>query len=81
MTYRDLAIFAAGVVIGAVGVYAVRDRRFRHMAAKVVGKGLQLKDDAAALMESIKEDAEDIMAEARHNSTGRGGRGAGPKKA
>ena len=76
MDYKSIAIFAAGVAVGAVGVYLIRDARFRHVAAKVVGKGLQLKDDAMALVESIKEDAEDIMAEARHNNKGR--KGAGP---
>lgn len=74
MNYQNIAIFAAGVIVGAVGVCLVRDKRFRHVAAKVVGKGLQLKEDAAALVESIKEDAEDLMAEARHNSKQRRGK-------
>ncbi len=76
MNNQNVAIFLAGVAVGAVAVYLVRDKRFRHVAAKVVGKGLQLKEDAAALVESIKEDAEDIMAEARHNKGRRAGKGA-----
>ncbi len=68
--YQGLAIFLAGVVVGATAVYLMRDKKFRHVAAKVVGKGLQLKEEAASLVESIKEDAEDIIAEARHNQKG-----------
>ena len=37
--------------------------------AKLIGAGMQLKDDAAAFVESIKEDAEDIKAEAAYNKS------------
>ena len=34
-----------------------------------MGKGLQLKDDACAFAESVKEDAQDILAEAKYNNS------------
>ena len=40
----------------------------KKACAAVVGKGLQLKDDAAAFAESVKEDAQDIVAEAKYNN-------------
>lgn len=65
--FQGLAVFLAGVAVGAAAVYLIKDKSFRHVAAKVIGKGLQLKEEASALIESVKEDAEDIIAEARHN--------------
>jgi len=55
-------------VAGAAIVSLVRTPAFKKACAAVVGKGLQLKDDACAFAESVKEDAEDIVAEAKYNN-------------
>ena len=60
--------FSVGVVAGAAIVSIVKTPAFKKACAAVVGKGLQLKDDAAAFAESIKEDAQDIIAEAKYNN-------------
>ena len=60
--------FGVGVVAGAAIVSLVRTPAFKKACAAVVGKGLQLKDDACAFAESVKEDAEDIVAEAKYNN-------------
>ena len=39
---------------------------FRKSCSKLMAAGLQLKDDASAFFESVKEDAEDADAEAKH---------------
>ena len=59
--------FALGVAVGGAAVLLARNANFKKACAKVVGAGLKLKDDAAAFVETVKEDAQDIMAEAAYN--------------
>lgn len=56
--------FLIGVAVGAAAVTIVRTQAFRKGCAKLVSAGLQLKEDAAEFVETLKEDAEDIKAEA-----------------
>ena len=64
MTF-DCKQLLIGGLIGAAVVTFVRTATFRKGCAKVVAAGLQLKDDASEFLESIKEDAEDVSAEAK----------------
>ena len=59
----DCKQLLVGGLIGAAVVTLVRTQTFRKGCAKVVAAGLQLKDDAAEFVESVKEDAEDEQAE------------------
>lgn len=63
-----LGAFAIGVGVGVATVAIVKSAGFKKVCSKVVGAGLQLKDDAAAFVETIKEDAQDIVAEAKYNN-------------
>lgn len=56
--------FLIGVAVGAAAVTLVRTQAFRKGCAKLVSAGMQLKEDASEFVESLKEDAEDIKAEA-----------------
>ena len=60
--------FGVGVLAGAAAVTLVKTPAFKKACAAVVGKGLQLKDEAAAFAESVKEDVQDIVAEAKYNN-------------
>ena len=60
--------FGVGVVAGAAAVSIIRTAAFKKACATVVSKGLQLKEDAQAFAESIKEDAEDVLAEAKYKT-------------
>ena len=60
--------FGVGVVAGFAAVSLVKNTAFKKACASVVGKGLQLKDEATAFAESVKEDAQDIVAEAKYNN-------------
>ena len=60
--------FGVGVATGIAVVALVKNPAFKKACAAVVGKGLQLKDDACAFAESVKEDAQDIVAEAKYNN-------------
>lgn len=58
--------FGLGVTVGVVTVSAVRSPMFKKACAALIGKGMQLKEEAAVFAESVKEDAQDIIAEAKH---------------
>lgn len=59
----DCKQLLVGGLIGAAVVTLVRTQAFRKGCAKVVAAGLQLKEDAAEFVESVREDAEDEQAE------------------
>lgn len=62
-----LGAFAIGIAVGGVGLAIVKTAGFKKLCSKVVSAGMQLKDEAASFVETIKEDAEDIKAEAVYN--------------
>lgn len=55
--------FWIGAACGAAALLIAKTPAFRKGCAKVVATGLQLKDDAAEFIETLKEDAEDAHAE------------------
>lgn len=57
-----------GAACGIVAYNIVKTPAFKKACASVIGKGLQLKDEAISFAESIKEDAQDIMAEAKQQN-------------
>ena len=65
---NKMVVFGLGVVTGVAAVSLIKNPAFKKACSAVVGKGLQLKDDAAAFAESVKEDAQDIVAEAKYNN-------------
>ena len=65
---NKMVVFGLGVITGVAAVSLVKNPAFKKACSAVVGKGLQLKDDAAAFTESVKEDAQDIVAEAKYNN-------------
>ncbi len=60
--------FLVGALVGAAAITIVKTPAFKKGCAKIVGAGMQLKNDASAFAQSIKEDAEDIVAEANYNN-------------
>ena len=65
---KTVTVFLAGAVVGIATVALVRSTAFRKGATKLVCAGMQLKKDASAFVESIKEDAEDAVAEAEYKA-------------
>ena len=65
---KTVTAFLAGAVAGVALAAFVRTPAFRKGASRVVSAGMQLKKDAAAFVESIKEDAEDAAAEAEYKA-------------
>lgn len=64
---KNVTSFILGAVVGAAAITLVKTPAFKKGAAKIVSAGMQLKNDASAFIESVKEDAEDITAEAEYN--------------
>ena len=48
--------FVIGVAVGGITVAAARRAGFKKVCAKLISAGLQLKDDASAFVETVKED-------------------------
>ena len=65
---KNVTYFVLGAVVGAAAITLVKTPAFRKGAAKLVSAGMQLKNEASAFVESVKEDAEDIAAEAKYNN-------------
>lgn len=61
-------IFTGGAIAGGIIASVVKTAGFRKACAKAVEKGIELKEAASAFVETMKEDAEDIVAEAKSNS-------------
>lgn len=68
MTISKLGAFCIGAACGIVAYNVVKSPAFKKACASVVGVGLKLKDDAQSFAESVKEDVEDIVAEAKSNN-------------
>ena len=60
--------FVGGIAAGLVLPPLVKSKTARKAAVSVVAKGMSLKDEAQAACESIKEDAQDVYAEARQKA-------------
>ena len=58
--------FLLGAVVGAAAAALIKTDVFRKGCSKLMVAGLQINDYASAFFESVKEDAEDADAEAKH---------------
>lgn len=63
--------FGVGVAAGIAAAAIIRTPAFKKACVAVAEKGLLLKQEAIAFAESIKEDAQDIAAEAAYNQAQR----------
>ena len=62
--------FVGGVVVGAVGAVAVSRGKvnFKPLATDLLSRGIDVKDALMSKVEALKEDVEDLTAEARQAS-------------
>lgn len=62
--------FLGGVALGAVGAVAVSRGKLdlKPFATELVSRGLDVKDAIMAKAETVREDMEDLVAEAQHVS-------------
>lgn len=62
------AAFLGGAVVGAVGMQALQSDVLRKVAVSGIAKGIILKDAVVEQMTNLKEEAEDIYAEAQEKA-------------
>ncbi|MDO5484665.1 MAG: DUF6110 family protein [Desulfovibrionaceae bacterium] len=62
--------FLGGVALGAIGAAAVSQGKLnlKPVAADLISRGMDMKDALMSKVEAVKEDMEDLAAEARHAS-------------
>lgn len=61
----ELAAFAGGVLFGTAGVKALGSKEAKKAYAQTTALGLRIKDSVMAMVTSVKENANDILAEAK----------------
>ena len=58
--------FLGGLALGAIGAVAVSKLDLKPMAADLLSRGMDVKDAVLAKVETVKENMDDMVAEARH---------------
>lgn len=66
MAVNRIAYFLAGAVLGAAGVAVIRSGKGQELLSGLVQGGYGLTEGVMARVETLKEDIEDYMAEARY---------------
>lgn len=62
---RPLSIFAGGVLFGSAGLKILTSRDARNVYAHIVAAGMRAKDSLMTSVTSARENAADIVAQAR----------------
>lgn len=65
LTGVKVATFLSGAVVGMLGLEVARSETARHLAVRTLAKGMMVKDSISEKLNNVKEDAEDIYAEAK----------------
>ena len=60
-------VFLGGLVVGALGTAAVRrgSRDLKPLATDLISRGMDVKDALMSKVEAVREDMQDLAAEAR----------------
>jgi hypothetical protein len=59
--------FGLGVAAAIIGFKAYKSKKLKKAVVKAVACGMKLRDDAKFTLNSIKENAEDLCAEAKED--------------
>lgn len=73
-TYLKYALIAlGGIIVGAAGAIAISRGKInlKPYAANIISRGMDVKDAVNGCVERIKEDAEDLVAEAKEMKSAR----------
>lgn len=65
----NLIIFAGGIITGLIGLKVAKTDKVRTAVVKTLAKGMMAKDCAVEEYTNIREEAEDICAEAKAIAT------------
>jgi predicted small secreted protein len=62
--------FGLGIAAAVIGYKAYKSKKLRKAVVKAVASGMKLRDDAKFTLNTIKEEAEDLHAEAKEQTAG-----------
>lgn len=65
MSLNKILFFVAGAAVGAAGAAFISSPKGQKVIAEVIQGGAGLKENVATRMETLKEDIEDYVAEAK----------------
>lgn len=65
MEHKHALIFAAGVATALVGVKVIKSKSFKETTTKGMAAVMSAKKDAEACFQDMKENAEDIVVDAK----------------
>ena len=68
MGYGKALLFAGGALASGVLQVVAKQPKVRGAVVNCVAKGMQLKADADEALQNIKDDAEDVCADARYEA-------------
>ena len=68
MGYTKLIAFAGGAVASGIIQAVAKQPKVREAVVSCVAKGMQIKADADEALQNIKDDAEDVCADARYEA-------------
>ena len=68
MGYGKLLLFAGGALASGVVQAVAKQPKVREAMVNCVAKGMQIKADADEALQNIKDDAEDVCADARYEA-------------
>ena len=68
--WKSVLLFLGGVAVGAVGAAAISKNKgqLKPLAADLLSRGIDVKDAVMGKVESVKENVEDLLAEAQQVS-------------
>jgi hypothetical protein len=70
LTDKYVIGFGAGVAAAVIGCKVYKSKAFRKAAANILAQWMNLRDEAKFTVAKIKEEAEDIYAEAAGKESG-----------
>lgn len=62
---ESLLVFLGGTLFGSVGFKALKSRQAKKVYTEITAAGLRVKDCAEKTAQSVKEEADDILADAK----------------
>jgi hypothetical protein len=68
--------FGAGLAAAVIGYKAYKSKKLRKAVVQAAAQGMKFREDVKVTLNNIKEDAEDICAEAKEKTGGSGDKAA-----
>lgn len=68
LTNKNLIMFLGGIATAIIGGKVLKSGGFRKAVVKTMASGMKFRDKTMSAIETIREDAQDIYNEAKHQN-------------